>query len=197
LVLCITNQTSNPKIQSASFLVGCEFSGVVRNALIARGIDATSCDLLPSELKGPHIQGDILDHLNDGWDAMIAFPPCTYLAVSGARWFKDRAEQQKQALDFFRQLLYADIPKIAIENPIGIASTQVRKPDQIIQPWQHGHPTTKATCLWLKGFPLLKPSRIVLPVYHEVFRMPPSPERSKNRSRTYQGIAEAMAAQWS
>jgi len=177
-------------------LIGCEFSGIVRDAFIARGHDAWSCDLLPSETGGNHIQGDIRRVDMAGFDLMIAFPPCTHLAVSGARWFKLKRAEQAEALDFIRWLMSAPIPRIAIENPIGIISTKIRKPDQIIQPWQFGHPETKATCLWLKNLPLLQSTDIVEGRYPRVHREPPSPDRWKNRSRTYRGIAEAMAEQW-
>lgn len=140
-------------------LVACEYSGVVRDAFRALGHDAMSCDLLPTDVEGPHYQGDVRDILNDGWDLMIAHPPCTHLAVSGARWFKDKVEEQREALDFVRLLMDAPIPKICIENPVSVISSKIRKPDQIIQPWQYGHGETKATCLWLKGLPLLTPYR--------------------------------------
>lgn len=177
-------------------LVACEFSGIVREAFKKKGHDAWSCDLLPTEIPGQHIQGDVLKILNDGWDLMIAHPPCTYLAVSGARWFKDREAEQGKALVFVLELMWARIPRIAVENPVGIISTKVRKPEQIIQPWQFGHPETKATCLWLKGLPKLQPTVIVQPLFHSVHRESPSPDRWKNRSRTFQGIADAMAEQW-
>ena len=177
-------------------LVACEFSGRVRDAFLKRGHDAVSCDLLPTEVPGPHIQDNVLNHLSDGWDMMIAHPPCTHLAVSGARWFGNKAEQQKYAIAFFMALVEAPIDRICIENPIGIMSTKFRKPDQIIQPWQFGHGETKATCLWLKGLPKLQPTNIVSGRDQRIFRMAPSPERWKNRSRTFQGIAEAMADQW-
>lgn len=181
-------------------LVACEFSGIVREAFAKRGHDAWSCDLLPSEGDNEHhIQVDVVDELNwfqNYWDMMIAFPPCTYLASSGARWFKDRQGEQEWALAFVKYLMDAQIPKIAIENPIGVISTRIRKPDQIIQPWQFGHPETKATCLWLKNLSMLKPTNIVKGRYGRIWREPPSKDRWKNRSRTYQGIAEAMAEQW-
>lgn len=178
-------------------LIACEFSGIVRDAFTRYGCDTWSCDLLPTEREGNHIQDDVLEHLDNSWDLMIAFPPCTYLAVSGARWFKERQKEQEQALDFIRTLMGADIPRIAIENPVGVISTRIRKPDQIIQPWQFGHGETKATCLWLKNLPLLRPTNIVAGRHDRVHREPPSSNRWKNRSRTYQGIAEAMANQWS
>jgi len=177
-------------------LVACEFSGIVRDAFKAKGHDAWSCDLLPTEREGNHIQGDVLEILDDGWDLMIAHPPCTHLAVSGARWFADKREEQAEALNFVYSLLNNHISKIALENPIGIISTQIRKPDQIIQPWQFGHGETKATCLWLKNLPLLKPTNIVEGRIARVHKEPPSPDRWKNRSRTFQGIANAMADQW-
>jgi|TARA_R100000030_G_scaffold15092_3_gene9958 site-specific DNA-cytosine methylase len=189
-------------------LVACEYSGAVRDALINLGHDAVSCDLLPTDVPGPHHQGSVLDILDDGWDMMIAFPPCTHLAVSGARWFAaKRADgRQQQGIDFFMALANANIPKIAIENPVGIMSTEWRKPDQIIQPWQYGHEATKTTCLWLKGLPNLTPTNVVgkgarhvtksgrsLP---EWYNLPPSEDRWKIRSKTFQGIADAMADQW-
>jgi hypothetical protein len=184
-------------------LVACEFSGIVRDAFIARGHDAISCDLLPSERGYPHIQDDVRDILqwpgNEGrWDLMIAHPPCTYLASSGARWMKERLPEQERAVSFFRQLMTAPIPMIAGENPIGRLSTLYRKPDQIIQPWQFGEPETKATCLWLKNLPKLVPTKIIPEAErkHSTWREPPGPERWKNRSRTFKGIAEAMADQW-
>jgi len=179
-------------------LIACEYSGRVRDAFIEAGHEAMSCDLLPTDSEGPHYQGDVLDILNNGWDLMIAHPPCTHLAVSGARYFavKKASGVQDEALNFVRLLMDADIPKIAIENPISIISSQIRKPDQIIQPWQFGHGETKATCLWLKNLPLLKPTDIVQGREPKVHKMPPSPDRWKLRSTTYQGIANAMANQW-
>lgn len=177
-------------------LVACEFSGLVRNAFRRRGHLAFSCDLLESEYPVGHIRGDVSDLLGLGWDLMIAFPPCTHLAVSGARWFKDKQKEQAEALDFVRALMEAPIPRIAIENPVSIISSRIRKPDQIIQPWQFGHGETKATCLWLKGLPPLRPTNIVDGREAKVHKMPPGPERWRERSRTYQGIAEAMAEQW-
>jgi hypothetical protein len=187
-------------------LVACEFSGIVRDAFLKRGHDAWSCDLLPTEKEGPHIQDDVLKHLDNGWDLMIAHPPCTHLAVSGARWFKHKTREQLAAIHFFNYLVAAPIPKIAIENPICIMSRVYRKPDIIIQPWMFGHSETKATCLWLKNLPLLEPTNIVgeaLPLFgknghreQRVWKEPPSPDRWKNRSRFYQGIADAMAEQW-
>ena len=177
-------------------LIACEYSGVVRDAYLAKGHQALSCDLLPTDRPGPHYQGDVRDILGEGWDLMIAHPPCTHLAVSGARWFKDKVEEQKEALDFVRLLLSADIGKIALENPISVISSKVRKPDQIIQPWQFGHGETKATCLWLKGLPLLVPTDIVEGREARVHNLPPSKDRWKLRSTTFLGVAEAMANQW-
>ena len=177
-------------------LIGCEYSGAVRDALRRVGWDAMSCDLLPTEVPGPHYQGDIRDVLSDGWDMLIAFPPCTDLAVSGARWFKYKRESQALALDFVRLLLDAPIPRKALENPVSIISSRIRKPDQVIQPWQFGHGEVKATCLWLDGLPKLTPTRIVEGRVARVHRMPPGPDRWKERSRTLPGIADAMAAQW-
>lgn len=177
-------------------LIACEFSGTVRDAFRRRGHDAMSCDLLDSEVPGPHYKGDVFDVINDGWDIMIAHPPCTHLAVSGARWFKDKKEEQSEALEFVRKLLGAPIDKIALENPVSIISSHIRKPDQIIQPWQFGHGETKATCLWLKNLPRLEATDIVAGREQRVHRMSPSPGRWKERSRTFLGIAEAMADQW-
>ncbi len=184
-------------------LIACEFSGITRDAFRAKGHDAWSCDLLPCEGSDKyHLQGTILNWLTYEarhswqWGLMIAFPPCTHLAVSGARWFKDKVKDQTEALFFIKTLMDADIPKIAIENPIGIISTHIRKPDQIIQPWMFGHGETKATCLWLKNLPLLKPTNVVDGRVARVHQEPPSPDRWKNRSRTLVGIAKAMAEQW-
>lgn len=188
-------------------LVACEFSGVVREAFAARGHDAWSCDLLPSELAGQHIQGDVLEVLNNGWDLIIAHPPCTDLAVSGARYFAEkRADgRQQKAIYFFMALAEAACPRVAVENPVGVMSTVWRKPDQIIQPWEYGHPEQKKTCLWLRGLSLLVPTN-VLPLpecgYWEnqtpsgQNKLGPSEDRWKLRSVTYQGIADAMAEQW-
>ena len=178
-------------------LVACEFSGVVRRAFAARGHDAWSCDLLSAEDEsGNHIQGDARPLLGDGWDLMIAHPPCTHLSSSGARWFKDKIAEQAEAIEFVLQLAAAPIAKIAIENPIGVLSSAWRKPDQIIQPWQFGHGETKATCLWFKGLPTLRPTDVVDGREAKVHRMQPGPDRWKERSRTYTGIAAAMADQW-
>ena len=179
-------------------LVACEYSGRVRDAFLARGHDAMSCDLLPTDAPGPHYQGDVFDIIGNGWDLMIAHPPCTDLAVSGARHFAAKIAdgRQQRALDFVRALLDAPIERIALENPISVISSKIRKPDQIIQPWQFGHGETKATCLWLKNLPPLVPTDIVDGREARVHRMPPSADRWKKRSETYLGIAEAMASQW-
>lgn len=177
-------------------LVGCKFSGVVRDAFAALGHDAWSCDLLPSERPGNHLQCDVREVLDNGWDLAIFHPPCTYLAVSGARWFKGRECEQAEALDFVQTLLAAPIPRIAVENPVSVISTRIRKPDQIVQPHMFGHGEVKATCLWLKNLPLLVPTKIVEGRQARVHREPPSAERWKNRSRTLPGVAAAMAAQW-
>lgn len=179
-------------------LVACEFSGIVRDAFIKRGHDAWSCDLLPTEKPGPHIKGDVLKVLDEDWDLMIAHPPCTHLAVSGARWFPEKIKdgRQQEAIDFFMDLVNAPINKICIENPISIMSTKYKLPDQIIHPWMFGHGETKATCLWLKNLPKLTPTDIVKGRYPRIHRMAPSPNRSHDRSLTYQGIAQAMAEQW-
>ena len=184
-------------------LIACEFSGIVRDAFRDRGHEAWSIDLLDCEKgveSGLHHTGDVLEQIPEGfgarWDMMIAFPPCTHLAVSGARWFETKQVEQRKGIYFFLALAQADIPKICIENPIGIMSTVWRKPDQIIQPWQFGHGETKATCLWLRGLPPLVPTKIVNGRKARVHREPPGQNRWKNRSRTYQGIANAMAEQW-
>lgn len=189
-------------------LVACEYSGIVRDAFAARGHDAWSCDLLPTERPGNHIQGDVLEILNGGWDMMIAHPPCNNLAVSGAKHFAaKRADgSQQRSIEFFMRIANAPIDLIIIENPVGIMSTHWRKPDQIIQPYQFGHEATKTTCLWLKGLPNLIPTKIVekgsrhvtksgksLP---EWYNLPPGPNRWKIRSTTFTGIAQAMADQW-
>jgi hypothetical protein len=194
-------------------LIACEYSGRVRQAFRALGHDAWSCDLLESEDDSPHhIQGDVMHQLLTGgmylpgatmphrpWDLMIAHPPCTHLAVSGSRWFEEKREsgEQQEAIEFFMALAKAPIPRIAIENPVCIMSSVWREPDQVIQPWQFGHGETKATCLWLKGLPPLLPTNIVPGRDPRVHRMSPSPDRWKERSRTYEGIALAMAKQWS
>jgi site-specific DNA-cytosine methylase len=182
-------------------LVACEYSGRVRQAFRDLGHDAWSCDLLDSEDDSPfHYQGNVFDIIyHNGWDLMIAHPPCTDLAVSGARHFAEKIAdgRQQRALDFVQALMDAPIEKIAIENPISVISSKIRKPDQIIQPWQFGHGETKATCLWLKNLPLLKPTDIVEGREARVHKMPPGPNGWKERSRTYEGIAKAMAQQWS
>ena len=195
-------------------LVSCEFSGTVRDAFIKRGHEAISCDLLPTEAPGPHIQADVMEIPDlEGFDLMIAHPPCTYLCVSGLHWntrIPGRQEQTEKALAFVRRLLAFPISRIALENPVGCISTQIRKADQIIQPWEYGHPESKATCLWLKGLPLLVPSAILQPTEFQANGKPrwlnqtgsgqsnlgPSKYRWKLRSKTYQGIGEAMAEQW-
>ncbi len=182
-------------------LVACEFSGVVRRAFRALGHDAWSCDLLPAEDGSEyHMRVDALlaacSPRVRPWDLMIAHPPCTHLAVSGARWFKDKLPEQAAALGFVRRLMDTPIPHIAIENPVSIISSKIRKPDQSIQPWQFGHGETKATCLWLKGLPKLVPTNVVEGRDARVHKMPPGPDRWKERSRTFQGIADAMATQW-
>ena len=189
-------------------LVACESSGAVRSAFRALGHDAWSCDLLPAEDGSQHhFTCDALliaehglqakgDYFPQPWDLMIAHPPCTHLAVSGARWFPDKLEEQSAALDFVKALMAAPIDRIAIENPISIISSRIRKPDQIIQPWQFGHGETKATCLWLTNLPKLVPTDIVEGREARVHKMPPGPDRWKERSRTFGGIAKAMAEQW-
>ena len=200
-------------------LVACEYSGAVRNAFIREGHDAMSCDILPTDSEGPHYQGDVLDIINDGWDLMVAHPPCTYLAVSGNRWLynkdksrnEERWENRKLALDFVRTLLDARIEKIALENPVSVISSEIRKPDQIIQPWQFGDEAQKTTCLWLKNLPQLIPTKIVgkgdFVTFKSGKRHPAwyanaltsaktKEERQKLRSKTFQGIADAMAKQW-
>ena len=187
---------SNSGFQKMKILIACEFSGIVREAFRKEGHYATSCDLLPTEIDGVHIQDDIRNYLDDWWDMLIAFPPCTHLAVSGARWFKDKQTEQMEALVFVKTLMDAPIEHICIENPIGIISSHIRKPDQIIQPWQFGHGETKATCLWLKNLPKLVPTNIVSGREARIHKMSPSLNRGYERSRTYQGIANAMSEQW-
>ena len=186
-------------------LIACEFSGIVRDAFIKNGHQAISCDLLPSESQGPHIQGDVLKVLNHNWDALIAFPPCTYIAVSANRWLRNpdgsknkaRLRRRLKALVFIRKLLEAPIPLIALENPISHISGFIRKPDQIIHPYQFGSPEHKSICLWLKGFPLLIPTKIVIPYCFEKTGMSASnPNRSRDRSRFFKGVARGMADQW-
>ena len=192
-------------------LIACEYSGTVRDAFIRAGHDAISCDLLPTDVPGPHYQGDVFDIINNGWDMMIAHPPCTYLSVSGMHWtargLRD-PQLTEDALDFVTRLMAASIPRIAIENPISVISSRIRKPDQIINPWQFGHDASKRTCLWLKDLPLLTPTDIVEPrivngkkrwanqTDSGQNRLPPSDDRWKIRSETYTGIAQAMADQW-
>lgn len=202
------------EVADVRILVACEFSGTVRDAFAARGHDAWSCDLLPTERPGQHIQGDVLQVLADGFDLMVAHPPCTYLTVSGNKWMKPefaerfprRHEQREEAVAFFLALYHAPIARVAVENPIGVMSTRFRKPDQVVQPWMFGHGETKATCLWLRG---LSP---LLPTHHKdgdlftdpaptervqrLHLLPPSPTRWAERSKTYPGIAQAMADQW-
>jgi Site-specific DNA methylase len=178
-------------------IIACEFSGIVRDAFLSQGHDAISCDLLPSEKPGLHIQDDIRNVDLSRYDLMIAHPPCTDLAISGARWFKDKEEQQGEALTFVQWLMDAPPKSIAIENPVSIISSRIRKCDQVIQPWQFGHAEQKATCLWLKNLPLLKATNIVDGREQRLWKLPPSEDRWKERSRTYEGIAQAMAAQWS
>jgi hypothetical protein len=199
-------------------LVACEYSGTVRDAFIARGHDAMSCDLLPTDAPGPHYQGNVFDIINDGWDLMIAHPPCTYLTVSGNKWLKDQpsrksgvlvGEQRRkarvEALAFVYGLWKSIIPMVCIENPIGVLSSLFRKPDQVIQPWMFGHGETKATCFWLRGLPLLQPTHRDNDLFckpepmgrlQRLHLLPPSADRWKIRSKTYQGIADAMAEQW-
>jgi len=192
-------------------LIACEYSGTVRDAFRAAGHDAMSCDLLPTDKPGPHYQGDVSDIIRDGWDLMIAHPPCTYLCSSGLHWNKrrpERAEQTEAALAFVQVLLDAPIKRIALENPIGCISTRIRKPDQTIQPWQFGHDASKATCLWLKNLGPLTPTQTIAPrivggrkrwgnqTDSGQNKLPPSADRWKIRSETYQGIADAMAARW-
>lgn len=193
-------------------LVACEYSGTVRDAFIRAGHDAMSCDLLPTDAAGPHYQGDVFDIINNGWDMMIAHPPCTYLSVSGMHWTARGLRDPKlteDALEFVQRLMDAPIARIAVENPISVISSRIRKPDQIINPWQFGHDASKRTCLWLKNLPLLVPTEIIEPrivngkkrwanqTDSGQNRLPPSDDRWKIRSETYTGIADAMAQQWS
>lgn len=177
-------------------LVACEFSGITRDAFAARGHEAVSCDILPTEQTGRHYQGDVRDILDYGWDLMVAHPPCTYLAASGARWWKDRQAEQAEALDFVRTLLDAPIPKIALENPVGKVSTAIRPASQYIQPWEFGHGESKRTGLWLKNLPLLEPTEIVDGRVERVYLAPDSRGRKRKRELSYPGIARAMAEQW-
>ena len=190
-------------------LIACEYSGAVRDAFIAKGHDAISCDLLPTDKPGPHYQGDVFDIINNGWDLMIAHPPCTYLAVSGMHWTTRGLRDPKlteDALDFVQRLMDAPIERIARENPVSVISSRIRKPDQIIQPWWFGHDASKKTCLWLKNLPLLVPTNMLHgdaktrranQTASGQNKLPPSKDRWKERSKTYQGIADAMAQQWS
>lgn len=186
-------------------LVACEYSGIVRDAFLAAGHTAISCDLLPTDAPGPHIQGDIRDLDLGQFDLLIAHPPCTHLAVSGARWFRDKQAEQAAALEFVRFLLNAPVPHIALENPVSIISSRIRRPDQIIQPWMFGHPESKTTCLWLKQVPPLMATRVLMKPERGYWdnqtpsgqnRLGPSADRWKLRSATYPGIAAAMAQQW-
>lgn len=194
-------------MRSMRVLVACEEWGRVRDAFRRRGHDAYSCDIQGTRGDSAwHITGDVFKAIKERgpWDMLIAFPPCTHVAVSGSRWFKHKIVEQRAALEFMRDLLERDIPKIALENPVGVFSSYWRKPDQIVQPWQFGHRETKATCLWLKCLPKLVPTDIVGPPvtleekkeFAKVHRMAPGPNRARDRSKTYQGIADAMAAQW-
>lgn len=180
-------------------LIACEYSGIVRDAFIQKGHDAISCDLLPTESHGPHYQGDVRDIIDEEWDIVIAHPPCDHLAVSGARWFEQKRKdgRQQRAIEFFMMFANLDhVQKVCIENPVSIMSTIWRKPDQCIQPWQFGHGEVKRTCLWLKGLPKLIPTEMVEGREERVWKMPPGPNRAKERSRFYKGIANAMAEQW-
>ena len=180
-------------------LLACECSGAVRDAMLAKGHEALSCDLQPSETPGPHYQGDVRDVLGYPWDMILAFPPCTDLTVSGARWFADKKMNGAQYASVAFFMLFQNHPckRKATENPVGIMSSLYRKPDQVIQPWQFGHGETTATCLWLEGLPPLRPTNVVEGREARVHRMPPGPDRAMERSRTYPGIAAAMAEQWS
>ena len=183
-------------------LVACEYSGKVRDAFIAQGHDAMSCDLLPTDAPGPHYQGDVFDIIDQGWDLMIAHPPCTYLSNSGVRWLYSqpgRWDLMKEGANFFKALLEADIPMIAVENPImhkHAVEIIGRRQDQVVQPWQFGHGETKATCFWLKGLPKLMPTDVVEGREQRIHLLPPSADRWKIRSETFSGIANAMADQW-
>jgi hypothetical protein len=209
-------------------LIACEYSGIVRTEFTKAGHDAISCDLLPTDIPGKHYQGNVLDIINDSFDLMIAFPPCTYLTVTANKWYKnqpkrisgalvgdERRKARIVAIDFAIALFNCGILKIAMENPIDILSTVFRKPDQIIQPWMFGHAERKSTCLWLKGLPILESTNIVTPVSYvaadknyspthynskrslnRLDYLPPGQDRSKLRSKTFPGIAKAMASQW-
>jgi len=178
-------------------IVACEFSGTVRDAFISQGHEAISCDILPTESPGPHILGDIKEVDLSSYDLMIAHPPCTHLSVSGARWFKHKVKEQIEALDFVRWIMNAPVPMIAIENPVSVISTKIRKPDQIIHPWEYGHPEEKTTCVWLKGLPKLQATNVLSGKHpNKMYQLSPSKDRWKLRSKTFTGIAEAMAQQW-
>lgn len=192
----LTRRFPKEAIPVARVLVACEFSGVIRDAFTAQGCEAWSCDFMPTEKPGLHYLGDVELILRNDWDIMVAHPPCTHLAASGARWFRFKQREQAEALDFVRILLDAPIPFIALENPVGVISTRIRKPDQIIQPWMFGHGETKTTCLWLKNLPKLQPTDIVEGREQRTWKLSPSADRWKKRSRTLPGIAEAMASQW-
>lgn len=180
-----------------NILIACEFSGITREAFLKKGHNVFSCDVLDSEIPNRHIKSDVRNIIYKGkWDMMITFPPCTHLAVSGARWFPYKQLEQAQALLFVKMLLDAPIPKICLENPVSIISTKIRKPDQIIHPWMFGHGEEKTTCLWLKNLPKLTPTNIVSGRIQRVHYEQPSPNRWKERSRTLPGIAQAMADQW-
>lgn len=184
-------------------LIACEYSGTVRDAFALHGHEVMSCDLLDTESPGPHYKGDVFDIINDGWDLMVAHPPCTYLCNSGVSWLyrqEGRWDKMREGAGFFKKILNSDIPKIAVENPIMhkyAVEIVGRRQDQVIQPWQYGHGETKATCLWLKNLPLLEPTDIVDGREQRLHRLPPSEDRWKLRSKTYSGIAKAMAEQWS
>ena len=194
---CTYGRTRTESIAMAQILVGCEWTGTVRRAFRALGHEAWSCDLLPAEDASPyHLLGDVRQHVTDGWDMALFFPPCTYLCNSGARWWSTRQQEQRDALAFVQTLLDAPIPRIALENPEGYISTAIRKPDQLIHPWEYGEPYEKKTCLWLKGLPLLQPTQLMWPREQQVWRMGASKRRAQERSRTYAGIAEACAQQW-
>lgn len=177
-------------------MVACEFTGTVRDAFLAQGHNAISCDLLPTEQPGPHLRGDIRHVDLTHYDLLLAHPPCTHLASSGARWFERKRQEQEEALDFVRWLMCAPVPRIAIENPVGVIGTRIRPPDQIIQPWQFGHGELKTTCLWLKNLPLLRPTQIVPGREQRIWKLPQSEDRWKERSKTFPGIAAAIADQW-
>lgn len=193
---CSTGTAIQPTGGAMNVLVACEFSGTVREAFRKRGHDAWSCDIEPCEIGGNHILGDVRPVLDIGWDLIVAHPPCTHLAVSGARWFKDKTMEQAEALAFVLRIMGADCPRIAVENPKSIVSSAIRKADQVIHPWQFGHGETKETHLWLKNLPKLLPSCIVKGREPRIHKMGPGKNRSRDRSRTYTGIAEAMAQQW-